>query len=81
MLFPSPIQVNNSLLPTRVFTGYRIKTVVFRMILICDVGFGLVYRMYCMKNITECQFNFITAVFIVYFQIDVEEIKYKEDLS
>ena len=44
MLFPCPIQVNNSLLPTGVFTGYRIKTVVFRMILICDVVFGLVYR-------------------------------------
>ena len=43
MLFPSPIQVNNSLLPTIVFTSYWIKTVVFRMILICDVGFGLVY--------------------------------------
>ena len=36
-------QVHNSLLPTRVFTSYRIKTVVFRMILICDVVFGLVY--------------------------------------
>ena len=43
MLFTCPLLVNNSLLPTRVFTSYRIKTVVFRMILICDVVFGLVY--------------------------------------
>ena len=43
MLFPCPIQVNNSLLPTRVFTRFRIKIVVFRMILICDVVFVLVY--------------------------------------
>ena len=43
MLFPYPIQVNNSLLPTRVFTSFRIKMVVFRMILICDVVFGLVF--------------------------------------
>ena len=45
MLFPCLIQVNNSLLQTRVFTSYWIKMVVFRMILICDVGFGLVYSM------------------------------------
>ena len=44
-MLPCPIQVNNSLLPTRVFTIYQIKTVVFRMILICDVVFGLVYMM------------------------------------
>ena len=37
------VQVNNSLLPTRVFTSYWIKTVVFRMILICDIVLGLVY--------------------------------------
>ena len=43
MLFPCLIQVNNSLLPTRVFTSYQIKTVAFWMILICDVVFGLVY--------------------------------------
>ena len=43
MLFPYPIQVNNSLLPTRVFTSFRIKMVVFRMILICEVVFGLVF--------------------------------------
>ena len=46
MLFQCPIQViwvNNSLLPTRVFTSFWIKTVVFRMILICDVVFGYVY--------------------------------------
>ena len=41
-----PIQVNNSLLPTRVFTSFRIKTVAFRMVLICDVVFGLVYILY-----------------------------------
>ena len=35
--------INNSLLPTRVLTSYRIKTVVFGLILICDVTFGLVY--------------------------------------
>ena len=44
VLFPCPIQVNNSFLPTRLFTSYRIKTIVFRMILICDVVFGLVYK-------------------------------------
>ena len=44
VLFPCPIQVNSSFLPTRVFTSYRIKTVVFRMILICDVVLGLVYN-------------------------------------
>ena len=42
MLFPCPIQVNNSFLPTRVFTSYRIKTVVFRMVLIYNVVLGLV---------------------------------------
>ena len=44
MLFPCPIHVNNSLLPTRVFTSVRIKTVEFRMILIYDVVFGLVFK-------------------------------------
>ena len=43
MFFPCLILVNNSLLPTRVFTSYRIKPVVLRMILFCDVVFGLVY--------------------------------------
>ena len=43
MLFPCPIQVNNSLLTTRVFTSFLIMTVVLRVILICDVVFGLVY--------------------------------------
>ena len=43
MLFPYAIQVNNSLMPTRVLTSLRIKTVVFWMILIFDVMFGLIY--------------------------------------
>ena len=37
VLFPCPIQVNNSLLPARVFITYRIKTVVLRMILILSI--------------------------------------------
>ena len=44
LLFPCPLLVNNSLLPTKVFTSFRIKTVVFRVILICDIVFGLVYK-------------------------------------
>ena len=43
VLFLCPIQVNNSLLPTRVFNNYHIATVAFWMILICDVVFGLIY--------------------------------------
>ena len=41
VLFSCPIQVNNSLKPTRVFTSFRIKTIVFRAILICDTGISL----------------------------------------
>ena len=40
----SKIQVNNSLMPARVFTSFWIKTVAFRMILMCEVVFGLVYK-------------------------------------
>ena len=57
MLFPCQIQVNNSLLPTRGFTSFGIKTVVFRMILICDVVFVLVYSNYHLLRIkvsTSC---------------------------
>ena len=43
MLFLCPIQVSKSLLPTIGFTSFRIKTVVFWMILICDVVFVLVF--------------------------------------
>ena len=42
VLLPCPIQVNNSFLPTKKFTGSGI-TVACRIILICDVVFGQVY--------------------------------------
>ena len=45
MLFPCPIHVNNSLLPTRVFTSYQIKTVVSRVVLIYDIVLELVYKL------------------------------------
>ena len=57
MIFPCPIQVNNSLLPTRVFTSFRIRTIVFRMILICDVVFVLVYTFKPKKCITYVCMN------------------------
>ena len=44
-------------LPTRVFTSFRIRTIVFRMILICDVVFVLVYTFKPKKCITYVCMN------------------------
>ena len=67
VLFPCPIQVNNSLLPTRVLTSYQINTVVFRMILIYDIVFGLVYNDHC-QAIKSMEIQFLTNInrFCVY---------------
>ena len=51
VLFSYPIQVNDNLLPTRVFTSFRIKMVVFRMLMICDTVFELVYTIHVLFSL------------------------------
>ena len=63
----------HSFLPTRVFTSYRIKAVVFRMILIHDIVFGHVYTKFTTKSedVVGCDSY---EIFIYIYKIPICEI-------
>ena len=68
----------NCQVPTRVFTSYRIKAVVFQMILVCEVVFGHFYRVEWFHMLSDvCIYRPLLLSCVFSNETDVNQVNFR----